>query len=602
MAPPSAGSLTSSVKYAATRSSLREALADPRGRRARCGHLGDPEEASTCASPDARGAARATSHSSCSSTTRRLPRCPATPWIVLEPVVVRLLASRRHRRAAATKLRELIAVQRVLDDIVEFGRANAAFHRGIITLAGNQTLFIMADVLNEIVQRAIAAFGESAGAPLGIGAANAAFDHRRSWSTWTSRGGCGRRSGAALATPSRASGEALPRRTRNEDRRTARPRRFRSSATSSRSSVRRRLGAVESPRGDGIQESDRGWASSCLSVFDLRRSASAIDDQYYVRQLRDWKASVDLDEMRPESMNIYGRLCGWTLARAHARSGDRHANRRHTSASRRRSRTLSASSLTRTPARTSATMPRSPKRSRMGASPHDAGCSPAARRRSTALRSAGEGHGEVGEAGGEERPVRAPLVGDDLRIAGGSSARRRAARTFLTLRRLRLEPTSVRRRHRRRQGARRRRSAGSATTGSRSGQPKRASSGGLRASRWRARGRRLPRTALTPGRARVTSLFQAVAVALRCVRVRCAPARRRATRPRPPAGKLAEALDRRCGQPWTDRSSTAGEAKIVLDAGPHEAATLTLADNRLSYRPGANPFRDDARDERRHRR
>ena len=64
--------------------------------------------------------------------------------------------------------------------------------------------------------------------------------------------------------------------------------------------------------------------ADCLSVFDLRRSASAIDDQYYVRQLRDWKVSVDLEEMRPESMNIYGRLCGWTLTRAHARSGDRH--------------------------------------------------------------------------------------------------------------------------------------------------------------------------------------------------------------------------------------------------------------------------------------
>ena len=52
---------------------------------------------------------------------------------------------------------------------------------------------------------------------------------------------------------------------------------------------------------------------------------AGIDDHYYVRQLRDWKVSIDLDEMRPESLKIYGRLCGWTLARAHARSGDRHA-------------------------------------------------------------------------------------------------------------------------------------------------------------------------------------------------------------------------------------------------------------------------------------
>ena len=83
--------------------------------------------------------------------------------IIIEPVVVRILASRRHRRASATELRGLIATQRALDDIVEFGRANAAFHNRIISLAGNQTLSIMADVLNEIVERAIAALGESRG-------------------------------------------------------------------------------------------------------------------------------------------------------------------------------------------------------------------------------------------------------------------------------------------------------------------------------------------------------------------------------------------------------------------------------------------------------
>jgi uncharacterized protein (DUF2252 family) len=46
---------------------------------------------------------------------------------------------------------------------------------------------------------------------------------------------------------------------------------------------------------------------------------------FYIRQLRDWKGSVDTDVMVPQSMAIYGRLCGWTLARAHARSGDRMA-------------------------------------------------------------------------------------------------------------------------------------------------------------------------------------------------------------------------------------------------------------------------------------
>jgi hypothetical protein len=46
---------------------------------------------------------------------------------------------------------------------------------------------------------------------------------------------------------------------------------------------------------------------------------------FYVRQLKDWKGSALIDEMTPTAMVIYGRLCGWTLARAHARSGDRVA-------------------------------------------------------------------------------------------------------------------------------------------------------------------------------------------------------------------------------------------------------------------------------------
>ncbi len=46
---------------------------------------------------------------------------------------------------------------------------------------------------------------------------------------------------------------------------------------------------------------------------------------YYVRQLWDWKLSADIEQMPPGRLNAYGRLCAWTLARAHARSGDRVA-------------------------------------------------------------------------------------------------------------------------------------------------------------------------------------------------------------------------------------------------------------------------------------
>jgi hypothetical protein len=50
-----------------------------------------------------------------------------------------------------------------------------------------------------------------------------------------------------------------------------------------------------------------------------------VDRDFYVRQLKDWKFSVPIEQMLPVGMTIYARLCGWTLARAHARSGDRIA-------------------------------------------------------------------------------------------------------------------------------------------------------------------------------------------------------------------------------------------------------------------------------------
>ena len=46
---------------------------------------------------------------------------------------------------------------------------------------------------------------------------------------------------------------------------------------------------------------------------------------FYVRQLKDWKGSAEIEQMVPRGMATYGTLCGWTLARGHARSGDRIA-------------------------------------------------------------------------------------------------------------------------------------------------------------------------------------------------------------------------------------------------------------------------------------
>jgi uncharacterized protein (DUF2252 family) len=60
-----------------------------------------------------------------------------------------------------------------------------------------------------------------------------------------------------------------------------------------------------------------GWHSA--DGFDGRRR------DFYVRQLRDWKGSAVPEEMDAPTLRLYGELCGWTLARAHARTGDRFA-------------------------------------------------------------------------------------------------------------------------------------------------------------------------------------------------------------------------------------------------------------------------------------
>jgi hypothetical protein len=50
-----------------------------------------------------------------------------------------------------------------------------------------------------------------------------------------------------------------------------------------------------------------------------------VERDFYLRQLWDWKVSADLETMTPETMRVYAEMCGWTLARGHARSGDRVA-------------------------------------------------------------------------------------------------------------------------------------------------------------------------------------------------------------------------------------------------------------------------------------
>jgi NAD(P)-dependent dehydrogenase (short-subunit alcohol dehydrogenase family) len=56
-----------------------------------------------------------------------------------------------------------------------------------------------------------------------------------------------------------------------------------------------------------------------------RRRPNRRPTDYYIRQLRDWKYSVEIGGMNTATMTLYGRMCGWALARAHARTGDRVA-------------------------------------------------------------------------------------------------------------------------------------------------------------------------------------------------------------------------------------------------------------------------------------
>jgi len=66
-------------------------------------------------------------------------------------------------------------------------------------------------------------------------------------------------------------------------------------------------------------------ASDIFLGWQRVTEADGAQADYYLRQLRDWKYSAPIEQMDPAVMATYGELCGWTLARAHARTGDRFA-------------------------------------------------------------------------------------------------------------------------------------------------------------------------------------------------------------------------------------------------------------------------------------
>ena len=66
-------------------------------------------------------------------------------------------------------------------------------------------------------------------------------------------------------------------------------------------------------------------ASDIFLGWDRIQGLDGVTRDYYFRQLWDGKLSVDVDAMSAEGMTLFAELCGWTLARSHARSGDRVA-------------------------------------------------------------------------------------------------------------------------------------------------------------------------------------------------------------------------------------------------------------------------------------
>src|SRR6266536_2578847 len=66
--------------------------------------------------------------------------------------------------------------------------------------------------------------------------------------------------------------------------------------------------------------STRDWSSDvCSSDLD------GVTRDYYVRQFHDWKGGADVDRLLVPGATVYAQICGATLARAHARWGDRIA-------------------------------------------------------------------------------------------------------------------------------------------------------------------------------------------------------------------------------------------------------------------------------------
>jgi hypothetical protein len=91
----------------------------------------------------------------------------------------------------------------------------------------------------------------------------------------------------------------------------------------------RYVGASKYPnQGQRVVAGQRLMQASSDIFLGWQRNEAGLDHKardFYVRQLRDWKFSLNPETMVPRGMRAYGEACAATLARAHARSGDRIA-------------------------------------------------------------------------------------------------------------------------------------------------------------------------------------------------------------------------------------------------------------------------------------
>jgi len=86
-------------------------------------------------------------------------------------------------------------------------------------------------------------------------------------------------------------------------------------------------GAAPAHQGERVVQGQRLMQTASDAFLGWTTNPSG--DHFYWRHLRDWKGSVDVSCLDANALKDYGKLCAWTLAKAHARSGNRRALAAH---------------------------------------------------------------------------------------------------------------------------------------------------------------------------------------------------------------------------------------------------------------------------------